>query len=79
MAERWDTREVRRRVLASQRRRRDVQAAMEIGEMTSWDHSPERDPAQEYVRSHMDWDGAAVRTRFPPIQGSMTSRPGEPT
>ncbi|MCH2433387.1 MAG: choline-sulfatase [Acidimicrobiales bacterium] len=79
VAERWDTREVRRRVLASQRRRRDVQAAMEIGEMTSWDHSPERDPAQEYVRSHMDWDGAAVRTRFPPIQGSMTSRPGEPT
>ena len=33
---------------------------------TDWDHNPDRDAAQEYVRNHIDWTVAAEQTRFPP-------------
>jgi len=55
--------------MASQRRRRVVHAAMEVGSLTSWDYQPRRDAAQEYVRNHMDWTVAAERSRFPPLKG----------
>ena len=41
-------------VLASQRARRTLHAAM-TGTALSWDHEPVRDVANEYVRNHMDW------------------------
>ncbi|MEO1458908.1 MAG: choline-sulfatase, partial [Pseudomonadota bacterium] len=66
-AERWDSEAIRETVLATQRQRRAVHAAMEAGLMTSWDYQPRRDAAQEFVRNHMDWTVAAERTRFPPF------------
>ncbi len=69
VAERWDAEALRRQVMASQRRRRVVHAAMEVGSLTSWDYQPKRDAAQEYVRNHMDWTVAAERSRFPPLKG----------
>ncbi|MEQ8655387.1 MAG: choline-sulfatase [Kiloniellales bacterium] len=67
VAERWDSAAIRAEVVASQRRRRVVHAAMETGNLTSWDYQPKRDAAQEYVRNHMDWTVAAERSRFPPL------------
>ena len=66
-AERWDSAAIREQVLASQRNRRVVQAAMDVGEPHSWDYSPTRDSANEYVRNHMDWTEAGPRSRFPRI------------
>ncbi len=64
---RWDSGALRRRVLASQRARRTLHAAMSVGPLISWDHEPRRDAANEYVRNHMDWFDAGPRTRFPPL------------
>ncbi len=65
---RWDSDRIRSDVIATQKRRRAVHAAMEKGALTSWDYQPRRDAAQEYVRNHMDWTVAAERTRFPPFR-----------
>ncbi|MBC6404264.1 MAG: choline-sulfatase [Rhodospirillales bacterium] len=69
VAARWDSAAIRAAVIASQRRRRVVHAAMETGALTSWDYQPKRDAAQEYVRNHMDWTLQAERSRFPPYAG----------
>ncbi len=65
--ERWDRPGIRRRVVASQRARRAVDAAMTTGPLTSWDYGPPVDPANSYVRNHLDWNRIGPRTRFPPI------------
>ena len=69
VAARWDSGALRAEIIASQRRRRVVHAAMETGALTSWDYQPKRDAAQEYVRNHMDWTVQAERSRFPPYAG----------
>jgi choline-sulfatase len=48
--ERWDLAELRRRVLASQFRRRLVAAALATGTHTPWDHQPYVDASRQYVR-----------------------------
>ncbi len=63
--QRWNSDAIRDEVLASQRSRRVLHAAMDAGPLTSWDFSPSRDSANEYVRNHMDWFDAGPRTRFP--------------
>ena len=65
MEQRWNSAAIREQVLASQRDRRVLHAAMEAGELHSWDYSPVRDAANEYVRNHMDWAEAGPRSRFP--------------
>ncbi len=65
---RWDSAEIRQRVIQSQKERRAVHAAMEIGPITKWDWNPPRDASNEYVRNHMDWTVAAAKTRFPPLE-----------
>ncbi|MDE0168822.1 MAG: choline-sulfatase [bacterium] len=69
VTERWDSAAIRERVLASQRSRRVVRAAMETGDRLSWDYTPPRDSANQYIRNHMDWAGAGPRTRYPPVHG----------
>ncbi len=64
---RWDSAAIRHDVIATQKQRRAVYAAMQQGPLTSWDYNPPRDAAQEYVRNHMDWTVAAARTRYPPL------------
>ncbi len=64
--QRWDSEKIRQDVIATQKRRRSVHAAMQKGILPSWDYNPPRDASQEYVRNHMDWTMAAARTRFPP-------------
>ena len=64
-AQRWDSTGIRRRVIHSQRSRRVLHAAVESDTSLSWDYSPARDAANEYVRNHMDWAEAGPRSRFP--------------
>jgi choline-sulfatase len=68
VTKRWDSDAIRERVLASQRERRLLHAAMSHGPLVSWDHLPPNDVANRYVRNHQDWDGAAARARFPPFE-----------
>jgi len=67
--ERWDSKQIREDVIAAQKQRSAVHAAMAVGRLTAWDYNPPRDASQEYVRNHMDWTVAAAKTRFPPLDG----------
>ncbi|MEM1046765.1 MAG: choline-sulfatase [Pseudomonadota bacterium] len=67
VAERWDSDAIRTHVIATQRQRRAVHAAMQAGLTGSWDYQPRRDAANEFVRNHQDWTVAAERSRFPPV------------
>ena len=63
--ERWDSAAIRDHVLASQKMRQIVQPALEAGHMTSWDYSPPRNAAQEYVRNTVSWDDVLHRMQYP--------------
>ncbi|MBC6406580.1 MAG: choline-sulfatase [Rhodobacteraceae bacterium] len=62
---RWDSAKLRADVIATQRARRALHAAMEAGAGAPWDYNPPSDASQQYVRNHMDWTVAAARYRFP--------------
>lgn len=66
VAQRWDSEALRKDVIATQKSRRALHAAMEAGAGEAWDYTPRRDATQEYVRNHMDWTAAAARYRYPP-------------
>ena len=66
VAERWDSEQLRRDVMATQRSRHALHAAMEAGASQSWDYNPPSDASQQYVRNHMDWTVAAQRYRLDP-------------
>lgn len=74
VAERWDSEAIRKHVIATQKQRRAVHAAMQEGILPHWDYNPPRDATQEYVRNHMDWTEAAAKTRFPPLDGANKGR-----
>ena len=64
---RWDSADIRGRVLRSQRSRRVLHAAAGSTGAPSWDYNPRRDAANEYVRNHMDWAEAGPRSRLPRV------------
>lgn len=64
---RWDSAALRANVIATQKSRRALHAAMEAGAGEHWDYNPPSDASQQYVRNHMDWTVAAARYRFPPV------------
>ena len=63
---RWDGAALRTQIIATQKSRRALHAAMEAGASEPWDYNPPRDASQQYVRNHMDWTAAANRYRYPP-------------
>ncbi len=65
VARRWDSDELRRKVLASQRSRRLLDQASHVRPLVSWDYLPPNDVANTYVRNHQDWAEAGARFRFP--------------
>ncbi|MCV6584942.1 MAG: choline-sulfatase [Marinibacterium sp.] len=67
VARRWDSARLRADVIATQKARRALHAAMEAGAGEHWDYNPPSDASQQYVRNHMDWTEAADRYRFPPL------------
>ena len=68
VSERWDGEDLRAKVIATQKSRRALHAAMEAGAGETWDYNPPSDASQQYVRNHMDWTLAASRYRFPPLK-----------
>ena len=68
VTERWDGEEIRAKVIATQRSRRALHAAMEAGAGDHWDYDPPSDASRQYVRNHMDWTVAADRYRYPPVK-----------
>jgi choline-sulfatase len=69
IAERWDLDMIEADVLASQKRRHLVAAAMARGVRTSWDYQPHRDASEQYVRGHMDLEDLEASARFPRVRG----------
>lgn len=65
-AKRWDSETMRTRIIATQKSRRALHAAMEAGAGEHWDYNPPSDASQQYVRNHMDWTEAAGRYRLDP-------------
>ncbi len=63
---RWNSEQLRKDVIATQKSRRALHAAMEADAGEHWDYNPPSDASQQYVRNHMDWTEAAGRYRFPP-------------
>lgn len=61
----WDADKVRADVIATQKQRRAVHAAMIKGQLTSWDYAPPRDAANEFVRNHVSWDDVLHRMQYP--------------
>ncbi len=72
VAARWDFPTLRENIIATQKSRRALHAAMGAGSGEHWDYNPPRDASQEYVRNHMDWTEAAARYRFPPLKETDT-------
>lgn len=68
VAARWDSAALRRDIIATQKSRRALHAAMEAGASAPWDYNPPSNASQQYVRNHMDWTEAAARYRFPPLK-----------
>ncbi len=66
--QRWDSEKLRADIIATQKSRHALHAAMEAGAGEAWDYNPPRDASQEYVRNHMDWTVAAARYRFSPLK-----------
>ena len=52
VASRWNLDAVRRDVLASQRRRRFINGALQKGVLTPWDYTPKVDGTAMYIRNH---------------------------
>ncbi|MDU9392777.1 choline-sulfatase [Pseudomonas sp. zfem002] len=63
--QRWNIPQLRDQVLASQRRRRLVAAALATGRLKSWDHQPLVDASQQYMRNHIDLDDLERKARYP--------------
>ena len=67
---RWDSARISADVIATQKQRRAVHAAMEKGAATSWDYQPRRDAATEFVRNTVSWDDVLHRMQYPPPGGT---------
>ncbi len=68
VAERWDGSALRKKIIATQKSRRALHAAMEAGASEPWDYNPPSDASQQYVRNKLDWTVAASRYRYPPLK-----------
>ena len=67
VARTWDLAALRERVVASQRRRRLVAAALRTGTLQAWDFQPVQDAARQYVRGHLKLDDLEAMARFPRV------------
>jgi choline-sulfatase len=62
---RWTLARVHEQVLASQRRRHFVYAALRQGRFTPWDHQPIRDATRAYIRNDQELNDLEAMARFP--------------
>jgi choline-sulfatase len=62
---RWDLDRLNVDVLADQRTRRFLHAALMRGQVTSWDHQPVRDASRRFMRNYLDLHEVERKARFP--------------
>ena len=67
VAQRWDSAALREKVMATQKNRFALNAAMQAGASEHLDYNPPSEASQQFVRNHIDWTLAAERFRFPPV------------
>jgi choline-sulfatase len=67
VARRWSLAEIHQAVLASQRRRHLVYAALREGRYRPWDYQPLRDASRLYIRNDQDLNDLEAMARFPPL------------
>ncbi len=67
VARRWPLERLNDDVLASQARRRLVDAALRRGKQTHWDHQPFVDASHSYMRNHIKLDDLEAMARFPRV------------
>jgi choline-sulfatase len=65
VATRWDLDDLHQRVLESQAGRMLVTRALRSGQFTSWEFTPPRNAAQEYMRNHLDLNDVERLARWP--------------
>ncbi len=68
VARRWSLPTLHAEVLASQRRRHLVYAALRSGRYTPWDFQPQRDASRLYVRNDQELNDIEAMARFPRLQ-----------
>lgn len=73
---RWDLDTLHEAIIASQRQRRLVQAALMSGRHTPWDFQPYQDASQRYMRNHLDLNVLERTARFPSPEVPPMDRPG---
>ena len=74
---RWDLPRLHEAVVASQRRRHLVAAAMKLGAHQSWDFQPHRDASRDYVRNHLDLDDIEAAAPFPRLERRLRVQPDD--
>eukprot|EP01088_Endostelium_zonatum_P013557 TRINITY_DN2823_c0_g1_i3.p1 TRINITY_DN2823_c0_g1~~TRINITY_DN2823_c0_g1_i3.p1 ORF type:complete len:447 (+),score=94.52 TRINITY_DN2823_c0_g1_i3:482-1822(+) len=62
-----DVEKIRKQVIESQKNRRLVNEAMNLGKRAHWDWQPVTDATRQYVRSHMDLDDIERMARYPTV------------
>ncbi|WP_020409983.1 choline-sulfatase [Hahella ganghwensis] len=65
---RWDSSQLTRDVIQSQKRRRLVFNALTRGQITPWDHQPVFQASEMYMRNHIDLDDLESKSRFPKVE-----------
>jgi choline-sulfatase len=68
VARRWDMASLHAAVIASQKQRHLVYAALRSGRYTPWDFQPIRDASRQYVRNDQDLGELEAMARFPPFR-----------
>lgn len=71
---RWDLAALRERVIASQRRRHLLAAALMKGRITPWDYEPQADASQQYIRNTKELWELYKQARFPTVQPPAPQR-----
>ena len=69
VAQRWNLATIHADVLASQARRRFVNAALRHGTYQPWDYQPIVDASEQYMRNHIKLADLERRARFPRVGG----------
>jgi len=65
VTKKWDTKNLRKQIMANQRRRKLVDRSMRKGKFTSWDFQPFEDASEKYMRNHLDLNVLERKARFP--------------
>jgi len=67
VSRRWSLTSLHAQVIASQKRRHMVYAALRAGRYRPWDYQPLRDATRLYIRNDQELNDLEAMARFPPL------------